>query len=416
MMISRALLKVRNSIIHDDFFAPIVSAHFSSLYRHIGDSWEDVAKVYKRKPNIGLALGVLKTLYLLNSWVLHTTNAAVRRKTESSKSTNLVYDPNTAREFGITPEENSFILQPDGAQGVFDDCAVPTVSDSSWQYDLVDELAEDRGFMNAEDMKSDIVEAVLGFFKLCACNNMISLSLWIGENGEYHEQREKEDPVSDFWFILSPYPQNALKRRYDRINKGLHVRASIPSYEDSSEMEDIEKLVFNQVDSHDPYSLIDFGIDFWRAIHPRKELEKGVKNPFLVYGTDSGLPFDVDITAVRAAIKQKARSKSGRAALQALFSSWGASREIVAAFVANLAIVGIHKHTQRTGNSATNVERKMAIMAISPAGKELVRKGGLRKDITAVKTDSELTPSQEIKRGRGRPRKSPKRGRPRKIA
>lgn len=413
-MISQALVKVRNSILHDDFFGPVVSAHFKTLYNHIGDKWEDVSKVYRRNPDVGLTLGVLKALYLLNSWVLRTTNAAIRRKVESEDSANLIFDPDTTREFNITPEENSFILAIDEAQGAFDDHSLPIIADSSWQYDLLDELSESRGFMSHEDMKSDIVEAVLNFFRLCECQNMVSLAVWIASNGEYHEQREREDPVSDFWHILSPYPQNSLKRRYDRINKGLHIRAVIPTYEDSSEIEDVERLVFNQIEAHDPHGLIDWGVDFWRAVHPRKELEQGIKNPYLVY--DSGLPVDIDLAAIRQAIRQKARSKSGQAALQALFSSWGASRESIAALSQNLAIVGIHQHTQRTGNTATTTETRVAVMAASRQGKELVRKGAVRKDVTVLKTDSELTQSQEIKRGRGRPRKTPKRGRPRKIA
>lgn len=415
-MISQAIKKVRDSIIHDDFFKPIISEHFSSLYNHIGDTWEDVAKLYRRKPEIGLTLGVLKTLYLLNSWVLRTTNAAIKRKVESSESDNLVYDPNTSNEFGVTPEENSFILGIDDAQGTFGDCAIPTIADSSWQYDLIDELATDRGFMDFNDMKADIIEAVLNFFHLCKCSNMVTLAMWIAESGEYHGQREKDDPHSDFFNILSPYPQNALKRRYDRINKALHIRSTVPTYDDSSEMEDIERIVFHQMEGRDPHGLIDFGVDFWRAVHPRKELAKGVKNPFLVYDPESGLPFDIDVTAVKAAIRQKARSKSGQAALHALFSSWGASRETIATLSQNLAITGIHKHAQRTGNNVAKTETRVTVMTASPAGKEAIRKGAVRKDVTVMKTDSELTRVQEVKRGRGRPRKTPKRGRPRKIA
>lgn len=415
-MISTALKRVRDSIIHDDFFAPIIKVHFNSLYAHLGDSWEDVSKVYRRRQDIGLTLGVLKTLYLLNSWALRSTGAAIQRKRESTESANIIYDPDTIREFGINPEENSFILAPNEAQGVFDDCTLPAIMDSSWQYDLIEELAESRGFMNYEDMKNDIVESVLCFFQLCKCDSMVSLALWVGDNGEYHETREKNDPVSDFWFIVSPYPQNMLKRRYDRINKGLHARSIIPTYDDSSELEDIERLVFNQLESHDPHSLIDFGLDFWRAIHPKKELESGIKNPFLVYDNDSGLPYDIDLSNVKAAIRQKARSKSGQAALRALFSSWGASRETLAALAPNLAITGLHKHTQHSGEATTKTEKRVAVMAATPRGKELIRKGAVRKDITVLKTDSELTPNQEIKRSRGRPRKSPKRGRPRKMA
>ena len=416
-MISQALKKVRDSILHDPYFEPIIKAHFNTLYAHISDSWEDVSKVYRRKPDIGLTLGVLKTLYLLNSWALRSTNAAVRKKQESSESANLVYDPDTTREFAITPEENDFVLAPDEAQGAFDDCAIPVVSDSSWQYDLIDELSESRGFMNFEDVKGDIIEAVITFFKLCECRNMVALGLWVSENGEYHEQREKADPHSDFWAIVSPYPNNMIKRHYDRINKGLHVRSIIPTYEDSTEIEDIERLLFAQLEAHDPHSLVDFGIDMWSALHPRKKLEKGIKNPFLVYDPDSCLPYDIDIAAIKAALRQKARSKSGQAALQALFASWGASRETIAALSPNLAICGIHKHTQRRPNGETTAktEKRVAVMAASPKGRETIRKGGVRKDVTIIRTDSELTPSQEIKRSRGRPRKTPKRGRPKKV-
>lgn len=415
-MISVALKRVRDSIIHDVYFAPIIREHFNTLYAHLGDSWTDVVKVYRRKSDIGLTLGVLKTLYLLNSWVLRTTGAAIQRKRESAESANLIYDPNTIREFGINPEENDFLLATDSCEGKFDDCTIPVISDSSWQYDLIDELAQDRGFMDYEDMKADIIESVMSFFKLCECQNMVSLSLWIADNGEYHEQREHDDPHSDFWAILSPYPQNILKRRYDRINKGLHIRSTIPTYDDSSELEDIERMVFNQLEDHDPHTLIDFGLDFWRMVHPKKELEAGIKNPFLVYDPESGLPVDVDISAVKTAIRQKARSKSGQAALSALFASWGASRESIAALSPNLAITGLHKHTQHSGNTTTKTEKRVAIMAASPKGKELVRKGAVRKDVAVLKTDSELTQPQELKRTRGRPRKTPKRGRPRKMA
>lgn len=326
-MISQALVKVRNSILHDDFFAPVIKAHYQTLYKHIFDRWEDIAKIYHRKNQaIGLTLAALKTLYLLNSWILKTTAVKVERIGKKSDDLSLIYDPDTQDNYSINPVENYELGNL--YKGTFEGNGLSlTIQDNSREYDLVSDLASDRGFINAEDLKQDIIEACLNFFNLCKCNNMVSLALWVGDNAEYNERQEK-DSDDDFWRILSPYPNNVLKRRYDAVNKALHLRAAIPSYEDMPECEALSRMLADGQGINDNHALIELGIDFYNAVHTRKTLEEGAKNPYLVYN-ELG-PISVNIAAMRGAIRTRARTKSGRVALSAFFSSIGASKSTIA--------------------------------------------------------------------------------------
>jgi len=391
-MISQALIRVRNSILKDEFFRPILNGHFKTLYSHISDSWEDIAKLYHRKnKDVALTLAVLKTLYLLNSWVMKTTQVKGERIGKKGDDLSLIYDPETQDTYQISPIENYEL----GAEykGTFQGNGLSlTIQDNSREYDLIDDLASDRGYINAEDIKQDIISSCLNFLNLCKCDNLVKLALWIGENAEYNERTEKDND-EDFYNILSPYPNNVLKRRYDCINKQLHLRAAIPSYEDMPECEAISRMIVEGQEISDSQALIEFGIDFFNLVHPRKELIEGMKNPYLVYNEFG--PISVDIAAMRAAIRARARSKNGRVALAAFFSSIGASKTTIA----NLTNYGYIK-VDDSGENLTygKVEKKRPISLFTASAKAINAIGG--KSAT-LRQHSVIALSDEVAQEKG---------------
>lgn len=387
-MISQALIKVRNSILHDDFFAPVIKAHYQTLYKHIFDHWEDIAKIYWRKnQDIGLTLAVLKTLYLLNSWVMKTTQVKVERIGKKGDDLSLIYDPETQDMYNINPVENYDM--GDMYKGTFEgNGLILTIQDNSRDYDLIDDLSSDRGYMDAEDLKQDIISACLNFLNLCACNNLVKIALWIGENAEYNERKELESD-EDFYNILSPYPNNVLKRRYDAINKALHLRSAIPSYEDMPECEALSRMIVEGQAINDAQALIEFGIDFFNVVHPRKVLEEGTKNPYLVYNEFG--PISIDISAMRTAIKARARSKNGRVALASFFSAIGASKSTIAN-LANYCYLKVSDDKESL--TYGKVEKKRPISIFSASAKEVNRIGTkgatLRQHSVKTLSDEEI--------------------------
>ena len=406
-MISQALVKVRNSILHDDFFAPVIKAHYQTLYKHIFDRWEDIAKIYHRKnKDVGLTLAILKTLYLLNSWVLKTTAIKVSNENRKADDTRIIFDPVTQDEFGINPEENFDILGDHRGAFDADSHRLYTIADNSRDYDMIDELSStNRGIMNNEDVKQDIITACLTFFDLCKCNNLVSIALWVADNGEYDERKEREDD-SDFYNILSPYPNNILKRRYDRVNRELHIRSAIPSYEDLPECEALSRMAIIAQDTTGAKELEEFGIDFFNAIHSKKVLEQGMKNPYLVY--ENGLPIAPNMETIRAAIRQKARSKSGRHALLAFLSSIGASKTTQAAILRYGFVAVLEKgETVTRGDVSRRVDVHRPV-ALAKASATAINSLGRKK----VKASPDTSAPVEESKRRGRPRKEPvKRGR-----
>lgn len=387
-MISQALVRVRSSILKDDFFKPIINAHFKTLYAHISDSWEDISKVYHRKnKDVALTLAVLKTLYLLNSWIMKTTQVKVERIGKKGDDLSIIFDPDTQDNYSINPVENYEL--GDMYKGTFEgNGLLLTIQDNSRDYDLIDDLSSNRGYMNAEDIKQDIISACLNFLTLCACDNLVKIALWIGDNGEYNERRELESD-EDFYNILSPYPNNILKRRYDAVNKALHLRAAVPSYEDLPECEALSRMLVDGQGVNDTQALIELGIDFYNAVHPKKELAEGMKNPYLVYN-ELG-PISIDIAAMRGAIKSRARSKNGRVALSAFFSSIGASKSTIAA-IRNYGYIKVDDGEENL--TYGKVEKKRPISLFSASAKAINKIGAkgakLREHSAIALSDEEV--------------------------
>lgn len=301
-----------------------------------------------------LTITSLKTVIYLDSWLKRTTIAAVEKK------------------------------------DYIDSCVNPdhySINDNSREYSMLEELAYDRGFCNAEDIAEDIIAASLAFLN--------------GE-GQAEYKCGVYNPNWGRFYNPLPYPWNQLERKYDEISRGLHLRTSIPvmTGRDGEELDQIEVLdrILNNSNSHKTRNNLDLqevieDLDCLLVCALYGE-GKDEYHTFLLLDQDDNYYFDY--SAIRARVNTVNRTKNGRDAMMKVASILGLSREGKLS-LARTGKVAIKERVESSAGIVTTRERKAAITTVEGLSevKKIVKRGRPRK----------VEPAP-VKRGRGRPRKT----------
>lgn len=303
-----------------------------------------------------LTITALKTLIYLDSWIKKTTMTGVDKKSYMDSVVN----------------PSSYFI-----------------ADNSREYSLIEEIAMDRGFMGPDDMAEDIIAASLAYL-----------------NGEGQEEY-RTGIYNPNWgrdYNPSPLPWNVLKRKYEEISRGLHLRATLPTMidKDGDVRDNMEVLdiILNDSNNYAYYESCNgrdlqdeiMEIDY-RLTCALYGPNKAYNKTFLL--VDDGV-FYFDYSAIRARINTINRTKSGREALLKVAAILGLSREgkINLARTGKIAV----KERIETARGMKAVREKKVDIASSQGlqeVKKIVKRGRPRK--------IEPTP---VKRGRGRPKKT----------
>ena len=259
--------------------------------------------------------------------------------------------------------------------------------DNSKEYSMLEELSYGRGFMDAEDVASDIISASLAFL-----------------NGE-GQQEFKCGVWHDGWkrfYNPLPYPWCVLERKYDDISRGLHLRTAIPTMvgKDGEELDQVECLdrILNKSSGYKTRNSMDLqevleDLDclLCEALYGEGKSED---HTFLLLDSDDNYYFDY--SAIRARVNTINRTRNGKEAMLKVASILGLSREGRLS-LARTGKVAIKERCESSTGIVTTRERRAAITSTQGLQevKKIVKRGRPRK--------TEPTP---VKRGRGRPKKT----------
>lgn len=301
-----------------------------------------------------LTITALKTLIYLDSWIKRTTTQSIEKKDYLDSAVN----PNHY-----------------------------CVYDNSREYSLLEELAYDRGFCNAEDIAEDIIAASLAFLN--------------GE-GQSEYRCGVYNPNWGRFYNPLPYPWNVLERKYDEISRGLHLRTSIPviTGRDGEELDQIEALdrILNKSSGHKCHNTLDLqeiieDLDSLLVCALYGEGQDDYRSFLLLDDNDN---YFFDYAAIKARIATINRTKNGKEAMLKVASILGLSREGKLS-LARTGKVVIKERVESSTGIITTRERKAALSSKEGLQevKKIVKRGRPRK--------VEPTP---VKRGRGRPKKT----------
>lgn len=271
-MLSLPGSRIFKCIVNSDFFK-VNKWDISELIDNaVKLNLDDLFALYEVDKDRVLAVMCLKTLFYVDNWVKYSTMSKVENI--SNCVDNLQIDPD-----------------------------VYTIRDNSQQYSMLEELTDNMGYMDTEDIAQDVIYVCLAFL-----------------NGEY-DMGQKGN--------LSPLPQNVLERRLYSLRNELHLRATVPLLDDCERYDAMDTLrdVLPAAEG-ETETLINFDKQLCNCLYSGK---KSNNSTFLDYSCGYAC---LDYAKLRTRINYLRRTKTGRGALEYLFSSLGMSRTAIARFIA----------------------------------------------------------------------------------
>lgn len=288
VMLTTPGAKIFKCLINSDFFKANKFDVSELIDSSINLNLEDLFALSDIDRDRVLAVLALKTLFCLDNWIKYSTMGKVekiRKKVD---------------ELGIDPDNY-------------------TIKDNSNQYSMLEELSDDSGYINVEDITQDII---------CAC--------WAFMSGQYDTGKKGN---------LSPLPQNVIERKLYKVSNELHLRSVVPSLPDEGPYDamDMLKDVLPSIDGANSYELIEFDRQLAHCLYNSKKYDDIT---FLDWSEGYA---QLDYYKLRVRINYLKRTKSGRGALETLFASLGMSKTAIARFLAAGCEPAAVKETKKRG-------------------------------------------------------------------